>query len=152
MAFFGQFLGPYSRSNFAEIFTRDSNFAETNKFWIIFENFQFSRKWDTQSWLFWSSFNHPSNPCYPLMMIKIKESKKKIKAVTYPTMEPLIVVCWICKKFAPTTFKFCGHRSQRRFQKNFNVDFQVLLLFLVPRPFFFKKTKSHFIMQNLMLN
>ena len=86
----------------------------------------------------------PSNPCYPLKMTKIKEIKKKNQRCNIPIMEPLIVVCWICKKFGPTTFKFCGHWSQRTFQKNFNVDFQVLLLFLVPRPFYLKKNKVTF--------
>ena len=46
-----------SRSSFAEIFSRGSNLAETNRLWIIFENFQFSRKWDTQSFLFWPNFD-----------------------------------------------------------------------------------------------
>ena len=54
-------------------------------------------------------------------------------------MEPLTVVCWIFKKFGPSTFKFCRLRSQRTFK----VDFQVSLLFSVPRTLFFEEAKLH---------
>ena len=91
----------------------------------------------------WSSPPPSRNPCYPQKMTKIKESKK-IKGLTDPIMEPLIVVCRICKKFGPTTFKFCGHWSQRTFQKKFKVDFEVLLLFSVPRQLFIEKKKVIF--------
>ena len=37
------------------------------------------------------------------------------------------------KKIGSITFQFCGYRSQRTFQKNFNPDFQIWLFFLVPR-------------------
>ena len=36
------------------------------------------------------------------------------------------------KKICSNIFQFCGYRSQRTFQKNFNPDFQIWLLFLVP--------------------
>ena len=36
------------------------------------------------------------------------------------------------KKFGLTTFQYCDHRSQRTFQKNFNPNFQIWLVFLVP--------------------
>ena len=36
------------------------------------------------------------------------------------------------KKFRSNIFQFCGYRSQRTFQKNFNPDFQIWLVFLVP--------------------
>ena len=38
-----------------------------------------------------------------------------------------------CKNFWLQHFQFCSYRSQRTFQKNINPDFQVWLLFLVPR-------------------
>ena len=36
------------------------------------------------------------------------------------------------KKFGSNIFQFCGYRSERTFQKNFNPDFQIWLVFLVP--------------------
>ena len=36
------------------------------------------------------------------------------------------------KKFGSNIFQFCGYRSQRTFQKIFNPDFQIWLVFLVP--------------------
>ena len=51
-----------------------------------------------------------------------------------------------CKKILVPTFS----RSQRAFHKNFN--FQVWLLFLLPRLHFWKKIELDCLMQNLMLN
>ena len=42
------------------------------------------------------------------------------------------------KSFSSNIFQFCGYRSQRTFQKNFNLDFQFWLGFLVPLLHFLK--------------
>ena len=41
-------------------------------------------------------------------------------------------------KIGSNIFQLCGYRSQRTFQKNFNLDFQIWLVFLVPFLHFLK--------------
>ena len=42
------------------------------------------------------------------------------------------------EKIAANIFQFCGYRSQRTFQEDSNLDFQIWLVFLVPFLHFFK--------------
>ena len=55
-----------------------------------------------------------------------------------------------CKKSCSSTFQFCSYRSQKSLQNNFNLDFQVRLLFLIPC-LYYGKNKLNQLKQNLML-
>ena len=61
------------------------------------------------------------------------------------------------KKFGSNIFQFCDCRSQRTFQKNFNLDFQIWLVFLVPFLHFLKTqvklsdAESDYLMLNLLV-
>ena len=61
-----------------------------------------------------------------------QESKSQNQNLTYLIPPTWFLVNFLKKNFGSSTFQFCGYRSQRTFQKNFNLDFQVWLLFLVP--------------------
>ena len=59
--------------------------------------------------------------------------------LTNPISSTRFLVNFLSKNFGVNIFQFCGYRWQRTFQKDFNADFQVWLLFLVPRLYFWKK-------------
>ena len=60
------------------------------------------------------------------------KSKEYNQNLTNTILSTRFLVNFLSKNFGSNIFQFCGYRSQWTFQKNFNPDFQIWLVFLVP--------------------